>query len=213
LMMGAFFEAPPPEPERVDHQVPDWRGPPAGALPGVVALELVLAQTPAIVIYISYLQAYSVGFAFDLIVVTDPSEDQQLDLSAALFDHHHRRGPSSDSTQALASERLRLGVEFADGRKATNTGTSLRAQSPPPGPVMHSGSGGSSGNTANQEQWVWPLPPPGPVTFVCEWPAAEIALIRREIDGDLIRDAAGRARTPFPDQPPPGGRVYGTVHS
>jgi hypothetical protein len=43
--------------------------------------------------------------------------------------------------------------------------------------------------------WVTPLPPPGRLEFVCEWPAAGIALTRVEVDADPIREAATRVTT------------------
>jgi hypothetical protein len=44
--------------------------------------------------------------------------------------------------------------------------------------------GGGSGGVGgwDEQYWVAPLPPPGPVAFVCEWPAAGIALTRGEVD-------------------------------
>jgi hypothetical protein len=47
--------------------------------------------------------------------------------------------------------------------------------------------------------WVWPLPPPGPVTFVCEWPAHGIGESRADVDARLIREAAVRAVPLWPD--------------
>ena len=32
------------------------------------------------------------------------------------------------------------------------------------------GGGHGGGRQSRQEFWVWPLPPPIPVAFVCEWP-------------------------------------------
>ena len=63
--------------------------------------------------------------------------------------------------------------------------------------------------------WTWPLPPAGPLEFVCEWPAFDIAESRVGIDAQLILDAAQRsgpssatcqqahhhARPPYPDSP------------
>jgi hypothetical protein len=40
--------------------------------------------------------------------------------------------------------------------------------------------------------WVWGLPPPGPLAFVCEWPARHIPESRAVIDARLVLDAAGR---------------------
>jgi hypothetical protein len=80
----------------------------------------------------------------------------------------------------------------------TNTGGFAHDQDPLTGPVLHSGGGGGGGGGWHQDEWVWPLPPPGPVSFVCEWPAAGISLTRSEIDAQTILDAAARARTLFP---------------
>jgi hypothetical protein len=49
--------------------------------------------------------------------------------------------------------------------------------------------------------WVWGLPPPGPLAFVCEWPARGIPETRVEIDAGLVLEAAGRAVAIWPDQP------------
>jgi hypothetical protein len=42
------------------------------------------------------------------------------------------------------------------------------------------------------------LPPSGTVTFVCEWPAVGIPVVRHEVGAQLILDAAKRAETVFP---------------
>jgi hypothetical protein len=63
------------------------------------------------------------------------------------------------------------------------------------------GSGHSGGGESRFDQayWISPLPPPGRVVVVCEWPAVEIAVGRLEIDARLILDAAERARAMFGD--------------
>lgn len=98
---------------------------------------------------------------------------------------------------------VEIGVQFADGAKATNTAGFYHDQEPPPGPVMHSGGGGGDGGDWHQAQWVWPLPAPGPLSVVCEWPAAGIPLTRSEIDAQTILNAASRAQALFPDEQPP----------
>ena len=62
----------------------------------------------------------------------------------------------------------------------------------PKGPVLEGGGGGGIGQRYDLYYWVWPLPPPGRLAFVCEWPALGIPLSRYEIDSALIRDAAAR---------------------
>ena len=57
--------------------------------------------------------------------------------------------------------------------------------------------GGGGGGRWRQSYWVWPLPPSGPLAFVCEWSAASIPVTRREIDAQLVLDAAERAQQIF----------------
>ena len=100
---------------------------------------------------------------------------------------------------ALTDELLRFGVQFADGRKATNLDP--RAHDPdqePDRPVLNY-HGGGGGLAWDMGHWVWPLPPPGPFTFVCEWPARGIAESGAEIDAGSILEAAGRAVILWPD--------------
>lgn len=71
---------------------------------------------------------------------------------------------------------------------------------PPEGPVLSpSGGGGGGGGRWHHGFWCWPLPPPGPLVFVCAWPAAEIAETQSEIDSALIRDAAGELIELWPE--------------
>jgi hypothetical protein len=58
------------------------------------------------------------------------------------------------------------------------------------------GGGGSGGmRYSTQSYWVWPLPPPGTLTFACEWPAFDIAEATVEIDAETVREASRRARS------------------
>ena len=57
--------------------------------------------------------------------------------------------------------------------------------------------------------WLWPLPPPGPLALVVEWPAAGIPLSRTEIDASQVIEAAAEAEELWPaeraaDQPVSG---------
>lgn len=136
--------------------------------------------------------AYPSGFAFDLMTMAGLREHQ-------LKRHDPGQRPAEEG---IPPELLRIGVEFSDGTKATNVGGFHHREDPPPGPVMHSGGGGGGGGSWHQHQWVWPLPPPGPMSFVCQWPAAEVPVTRAEIEAHVILEAAQRARVIFPDQDP-----------
>lgn len=125
--------------------------------------------------------------------------DDRDDLDPMLFHqpHYQHRG----GTDGIPPEMLRLGLRFADGSKATNTGgLHPHHRQPPDGPVMHAGGGGGGGGSWHQTHWVWPLPPPGPVVVVCEWPALDIPLTNTELDADVILAAAQRAQVIFSDE-------------
>ena len=79
---------------------------------------------------------------------------------------------------------------------------------PPDQPVLVGGGGvGSEGGRLGRgafwdlELAVQPLPPPGPLAFICAWPARGIATSRVEVDGAAIREAATAAVTLWPDDP------------
>jgi hypothetical protein len=196
-VVNGFFEPPrePTAPEPQRYRMPPWFGAPRGTLPGVVAFEQVLAQTDKVAVCVARLAAYPTGFEFD--VVTMAAEDQN-ELDPLMFHHRHRlhRG----ATDEIPPEMLRFGVQFPDGSKATNTVGFHHDRQPPAGPVMHAGGGGGGGGSWRQTQWVWPLPPPGTLTLVCEWPAMEIPVTRSELDAQLILDAAKRAQVIFSDE-------------
>ncbi len=166
-----------------------------------MALELVLAQTEKVAVYVLTLLSYPTGFEFDVLTIAaDPWNDE---LDPMMFGpHRHYALRRGGQEEGIPPELLRIGVQFADGSKATNTAGFHHDQEPPPGPVMHPAGGGGGGGNWHQTQWVWPLPPPGPLSFVCEWPAAGIALTHSEIDAQTILNAASRAQALFPDQQP-----------
>jgi len=216
VAVNGFFEPLPPLPDEAEerHRPPPWFGPPPGTLPGVVAIERVVARTEKAAVCVMRVGAYPTGFELDLVTMT-PSEHDALD--PLLFGPPHRRpGTQHDG---LPPEMLRFGVQFADGGKATNIAgfPSGDPAVPPAGPVMVPGGGGGGAGRWHQSLWVWPLPPRGPVLLVCEWPAAAIALTHCEIDSGLIIDAAARAQVVFfddrPPEPPAGAGPPPVSHS
>jgi hypothetical protein len=194
----SFFERPARPAARVARAMvaspPAWLGPPHNVLPGVAPMELILARTDQTVAAIASIQAYPTGFDFTLSLrlrTVSVREDQQLP---------HLFGPIVEA-DPLPDEFLRLGVQFADGRKATNLDRppyDPQSQAPDP-PVLNQHGGGGGGSAWDIEYWVWPLPPAGQFAVVCEWPGREIAESRVEIDAGLILQAAGRAVTLWPE--------------
>jgi hypothetical protein len=49
-------------------------------------------------------------------------------------------------------------------------------------------------------QWLWPLPPVGPLTFVAEWPKYGVRESHAAVDGGRIRAAASQAQNLWPDE-------------
>ncbi len=175
-------------------------GAPHGTMPGVVAAELVLAQTDRAAVCITRIAAYPTGFEFDVVTLAAPGSESEELLDPMLFGPHHRHARARARGSSMPDEVLRLGIQFADGAKVTNVPGSGSFGDPPSGPVMHSGGGGGGAGRWSQSEWVWPLPPAGPVAFVCEWPAAGIPVSSCELDAQVILDAAARARVIFSDE-------------
>ncbi len=158
----------------------------------MVATERVIAQTDEVAVFLSCFWIYPTGFEFKVFVDT---KDKESELDPFEFGRRHR-GKDLDE---LSTERLLLGFQFADGTKATNvskgSGWIEGTGSKPP---LLVGKGASRGGGHSQHSyWLWPLPPLGPLEFVCSWPAAEIPLTRSELDSGAIVEAASRAQTIF----------------
>jgi hypothetical protein len=104
-----------------------------------------------------------------------------------------RTAPARRARDLAASRRsFRFGLQFSDGGKAAGGPGSRRPDhdSEPAGPVLYPFAGGGGPHSFISRWWMWPLPPAGPLEFVCEWPAFGIAESRTGIDAQLILDAA-----------------------
>lgn len=189
--------SPPERPALPRYRVPAWLRSPNGVLPGVAALELVLARTDWVAVGIPRVYGFPQGFEIELRVISGDGEE----LDSRLFRAHRAGHLRPDAQGLLPPEMLRLGVEFADGSRVSNVMPAVRdLEVAPEGPVMWPQGGGGSAGDWRQSLWVWPLPPKGPVRFSCEWPALSISLVRHTIDGQLILDAAASAQVLFPDE-------------
>jgi hypothetical protein len=190
----------PPEPE-VEYRRPAWIEPPTDVVPGVVPVQLILARTPQRAIGLTGIRAYPVGFACTLhLRLRQIIPGEQSFFGTGMFDMLEL-----DPAGELADYYLRFGVGFADGRKATNLQRHRDFEDGSPlGPPALRLIRWEDYDLLAQEVdvWVWGLPPPGPVAFVCEWPARGIPETRVEIDARLVLEAAGRAVPIWPDQPP-----------
>lgn len=86
---------------------------------------------------------------------------------------------------------------LSDGTRVVS-GTA-QGESEPTEPILRPR--GGSGTTHSQffRWWVWPLPPTGPLEFICQWSMYGIAETRASIDAQLILDAAQRSVRLWPE--------------
>jgi hypothetical protein len=199
----SFFEPPQPPPDMPEpafERKPWWTAP-TDELGVSIGLRLVLARTEDAVVALIDVVAFTEGVEFALSVLRRrPSEIDPFDHPFDIFMSSRKAGAE------LPTELLRFGVQFADGRKATTTGgPAVPAEGdPPPGPLLFPSDGGGGGDRWDQSFWLWPLPPPGPVAFVVEWPAEGIELTRHELDAAPILEASRSSTRLWPESP--GGR-------
>ena len=135
--MSGFFEPPPsPWPERAEPvNPPPWTGRPQGPPPGAAVSELLLARSEQAAVYVEYVDAYPEGFELGIHASTSVAYHalgRDGDRSAPdVFGRHWLT--AGERRDVLPPELLRIGVQFADGRTATNIGGHDR---PVGGPVM-----------------------------------------------------------------------------
>lgn len=180
----SFFEPLPPWRPPSDYRVPAWARGPEGMVPGVVPAALLVARTDTHAVLVDNLLVYPTGFDFDLVVRRRLGQPRQ----------HHR--------DRFWEEELRLEVRFADGRTADNDPRRWPRTSgdeAPEPPLLYQSSYGPEGGHV----WLWGSPPPGPLTFACQWPAQQIPASQAELDAGLVLAAAARASTLWPAQGSP----------
>jgi hypothetical protein len=155
--------------------------PPIAEFPRVaVADALLLARTEEVAVAVTAIWAFKAGFEFWV---------------RAQFRHE---GPAlADETD---DQSLHIGVQFADGRKVANMARVPEpAESMPAGLILRPVGFGGGLRHRSRSYWVSPLPPAGPVRFVCEWAAVGIGEGRAEADAQLILDAARRSVRLWPE--------------
>jgi hypothetical protein len=214
--VGFFDVPPPPEPPRQRHRQPVWSGPPENVLGGVAPLRVVVARTERVAVAAIGASAYPQGVTFDLVVRAHPSAEDDWDGFFDPFGHHarHRRRAGEPWP---SSHVLRFGVAWPDGRKATTVGgpgwpMGSHGPEEPEGPLLNHRGGGGGGLSWSLGLWLWPLPPPGTIEFVCEWPSERIPETRVPVETAPLLEAAARAETLWPEEgdDPGGGGGFGS---
>ncbi|MEV6320598.1 hypothetical protein AB0M45_05280 [Nocardia sp. NPDC051787] len=92
------------------------------------------------------------------------------------------------------TEQFLVGVQFADGRTATNIDR-WRPDEHPDTPVLMNGGASASDDLSATSYYLTPLPPPGPLTVIAAWPAIGIAEQHVELDTDPFLRATRTRRS------------------
>ena len=184
---------------------PVWMGRPEDMIPGVVPVELVIGRSETTAVLLTGVRAYPTGLAMTLGVrVRGPL--RRRDLHSEVFD-----GPyDHDMDRDWQKRRLKWGFELADGRRATNVdpwpeppehshSAGDWAGWTPDRPVLQGGGGGGGSRSVDRDQWLWPLPPAGPLSVVCQWLEQGIETTVHRLDAEPLVAAAGRARPVWQD--------------
>ena len=148
----AFFEPPPEREEPPPTPQPDWLQPPDNELGVSLTFRRVAVLTDAIAILVDGLVGYSTGFSFRLAGRCRPDADGRAPIGFDLMFHPRGGEPHERMSQLL------LGVEFADGRRATTLRVGP-SEDHDQQPTITNRGGGSGGGRFDTEYWVWPLPP------------------------------------------------------
>jgi hypothetical protein len=191
----SFFEPPPPPPEPPEeHRQPAWIGPPENEFGVPVPAQHVLFRSDELVIALLGIVAFSNGVEMQVVMRRRHVPDEPDPMHAHMHARRFRGG-------TLAPEIFRFGVEYPDGRKATNIGHPPFGEEPT-GPVLMQRGGGGGGRSWSFGYWLWPLPPPGPLRVVVEWPALDVPQTDLELDGAVLAGAAANVDVLWPGDDP-----------
>jgi hypothetical protein len=211
---------PPQRPRRVgagsaskvahSRQLPAWATESERTVPVDVPFDRVLINTSDLVVFIAAVHVYPSGFSFTLSSQLRPAASAEVeDIYAEDLTHGFNRPVRGEQ----AERSLRLGVQFADGRK-TALHANLRWPADPSArrdepPRMRVGRISSDSGKGDHEISVVGLPGEGDVTLFYQWLGLGVPEGSVELDGDALRSAAARAvvlwDNPTAPEPDPAG--------
>lgn len=164
-------------------------GPPADEVGALALSGFVLARTAEVVVAVRGVTAYSDGLHLAMVV---------------LFADHTRTEDLAYSLQEYSRSpgRFRLGLAFADGRLAVSGQRATPDVEQPDAAAQLKLLGSvHSGLIWSGEYWLWPLPPPGPLTVGCRWPDRGIPETVVQVDPAPLLAAAAASRSVWTCEP------------
>ena len=139
-------------------------------LPGLSDLRLILIQTDEVVVHVDRFAAYRTGLQFSVGLRFRESRTQP---------DGHELHPASP----MELKQLRRTPSRQDG---------------PPEIVLEGGFAFHGPLGWEAHMWLWPLPPPGPLTFVVAWPAGNIPETAQSIEAEQLLQVAARSVVLWP---------------
>ena len=208
----SFFEPPPPPPQPPEQRRrPEWLGPPDNILGVALPWRIVLARTDNVAVVVEGATAYPNGIQLRIDVRRRPTPGDED--GEPFFPLGHPGSRQRGHTGELPPELLRVGIELADGPKATTLDPHpfmLGPDATPEGPLLTQNGGHGGGSVWRLEFWLRLQPPPGPLVFACEWPSEGVELTRIKVDASAAIEAASRAEGLWPEE---GGGPGGSAGS
>jgi hypothetical protein len=164
-------------------RVPRPWDPPQTEFPGIVPVQaLQFDRSEQAAAAITGISAYTNGFE---IVVT-----RLIRPGAPGFDAETPSG-------TLAHESFQISLQLSDGRQVISRRP--HGDSEPTGPILRPRGGGGTSHYQLSRWWAWPLPPSGPLGFICQWPTLRTGETRVSIDAQMILDAARQSIQLWPE--------------
>lgn len=188
--MRLFRKAPRLEPgqHRLQHRVPHPWNRPETEFPGIVPVGILqFERSEQAAIAITGISAYTTGFEFAVTGIIRPDAPG---WDGGIV-------PEAPSDWRAVDRALEISLQLSDGTKVLHERP--RGDIEPTGPILHSLGGSSTSHRQHSRWWAWPLPPSGPLEFICQWPTFGIGETRVGIDAQLILDAARRSIQLWPN--------------
>lgn len=170
----------------------DLSTPPENMLPATWPLAVLLSHTDEVAISVLGAHVYPTGMTMRIVVVSRKQQDDPHALQALSLLQRARGGLNPDNI-------LRLGVRYSDGRSWSSLGqpdflqTMLEEDFDETAPRLMPMSGSGNGRTYEQGVYLTPLPPDGPLEFLCAWPRHSIPETSATVDVTGISAAAAHA--------------------
>ena len=185
--MRFFRKQPPPVPKLARRVPRPWHQPQA-EFPGIVPIDsLQFDRSEQAAIAITGLSAYTTGFEIFVTCLIRP-DAPSLDADPM---------PGAPRATPAARQYFQLSLQLANGSKVI--GGRPHGDAEPTGPILWPGGGGGTSHYRHLRWWAWPLPPTGPLEFICQWPMVGIGETRVGMDAQLILDASQRSVRVWPE--------------